>query len=72
MRAYREHFAESFLEMPVFEAFIRQQGSIKDDPDLGHPTVAVEPLSHAAIDYRAFAGELAKRLGELARAEASA
>ena len=74
MREYREHFgdAEAFGGDPlyVFDAHTRQQSSVRDHPRLGRPTVLVEPASHVATDYRAFAAELVQRIAASAGAPA--
>ena len=74
MREYREHFrdAEAFGgdALYVFDAHTRQQSSVRDHPRLGRPTVIVDPASHVAADYRAFAAELVQRIA--ASAEPSA
>lgn len=66
MRDYSAHFrdADAFGGDPlyVFQAHTRQQGSVRDDPRHGRPTVMVDPSSNVAADYRAFAAELAERI----------
>ena len=74
MREYREHFADAqaFGGEPlyVFTAHTRQQGSVRDHPRLGRPTVLAEPASNVAADYRAVAAELVARIAQSAGAPA--
>lgn len=66
MREYRAHFqdAEAFGGDPlyVFKSHTRQQGSVRDHPRLGQPTVLADPASNVAADYRALAAELVERI----------
>lgn len=75
MREYRAHFEDpgTFAGQPlhVFSTHTRPQASVRDHPRLHQPTVIAEPLSHVAEDYRAFASELAERLGKLADTHAA-
>ena len=74
MREYREHFtdADAFGGDPlyVFETHTRQQSSVRDHPRLAQPTVLADPTSNVAVDYRAFAAELAERIATAAGATA--
>lgn len=63
MREYRAHFSsDAFDALPVFDAYVRQQSSVRDHPALGQPTILAEPKSKVAQDYAAVAEELVKRL----------
>lgn len=74
MREYREHFADAGAfggdPLYVFDAHTRQQSSVRDHPRLAKPTVLAEPTSNVAVDYRAFAAELADRIAASAGAPA--
>jgi cellulose biosynthesis protein BcsQ len=73
MREYREHYEnpEAFGGEPlyIFEAHTRQQSSVRDHPRVQRPTVIVEPDSHVAHDYRAFAAELVDHLAVIAHGQ---
>jgi cellulose biosynthesis protein BcsQ len=73
MREYREHYedpeASGGEPLYVFQAHTRQQSSVRDHPRIRRPTVIVEPDSHVAQDYRAFAAELVDRLAVIAKSQ---
>lgn len=75
MREYRDYFEDPDAFEPdplyIFTAHTRQQATVREHPRLQQPTVMAEPDSHVAQDYRAFAEELAGRLGVLAEPQAT-